>query len=126
MQQLKFSSSSFFTISCQFTKTIMNVCEQPVSQLFCDFFSVQCDLGYQEKFDLKVSSTEHEVHSITIRSIKHTTATYTTINFHSNSKNQQFNVMIFVSSSLVTVMLLLNTVHKCNKRLLVPDVINVY
>jgi hypothetical protein len=34
--------------------------------------------------------------------------------------------MIFVSSYPVTVMLLLNTFHKCNKSLLVPDVINVY
>jgi hypothetical protein len=87
--------------------------------------SAQPDLGYQEKYYLKVRSTEHKVHSIRIRSIKHTTATYTMINFHSNSKNQQFFVMIFVSSSLVTVMLLLNTFQKYNKSLLVPDVTNV-
>jgi hypothetical protein len=104
----------------------MNVCEQPVSQLFYDYLDVQPDLGYQEKNDLKIPSAEHEVHSIRIRSIKHTTATYTIINFHNNSKNQQFFVMIFVSCSLVTVMLLLNTFHKCNKSLLVPDVINEY
>jgi len=95
-------------------------------QQFCDSLSIQCDLGYQEKYDLKVPSTEHEVQSIRIRSIKNTPATYTMINFHSNSKNYQFFVMIFVSSYPVTVMLLLNTYHKCNKSLLVPDVINVY
>jgi len=68
----------------------MNVHEQPISKLFCDSFSVQSDLGYQEKYDLKVSSTEHKVYSIRISGIKHKTATYTMINFHSNSKNQQF------------------------------------
>jgi len=100
----------FFTMSCHFPYTIMNVCEQPISQLFCDSFSVQSDLGYQEKYDLKFPSTEQEVHSIRIRSIKHKTATYTMINFHSTSKNQQFFfVMIFVFSFLVTAMLLLNT-----------------
>jgi hypothetical protein len=55
--------------------------------IFCDSLSVQPDLGYQEKYDLKVPSTEHEVRSVWIRGIKHTPATYTMINFHSNSKN---------------------------------------
>lgn len=87
MQQLKYSSSSFFTIFLQFTYIIMNACEQPVSQIFYDSLSIQPDLGYQEKYDVKVPSTEHEVHSIRFRSIKYTPATYTMIKFHSNSKN---------------------------------------
>jgi hypothetical protein len=77
----------FFTMFHQFTYIIMNVCEHPVSQLFYDSLSIQPELRYQEKYDVKVPSTEHEVHSIRFRSITYTPATYTTNNFQSNSKN---------------------------------------